>query len=268
MAQISPKASPMAGTPAVFSLSGRVALVTGGGGGLGGGMALALAEAGAEIALIDISQSAMESVAGRIASVGRRCKAIVGDLRRIADIGKMVESIVDEFGRLDVAVNGAGINVRKPALEYGVEEWNAIVDVNLKALFFCCQEEARAMLKSGKGKIINITSLTSENGFPNRSIYAASKGGVTSLSRVLAAEWAPRSINVNCIGPGQMLTPLTQELFLATPDGDKILSKIPVGRFGNPKDLEGAIVFLASDASDYVVGQTIYVDGGWLLNTY
>ena len=124
------------------------------------------------------------------------------------------------------------------------------------------------MLKSGKGKIINITSLTSENGFPNRSIYAASKGGVTSLSRVLAAEWAPHNIYVNCIGPGQMLTPLTQTLFQETPDGNKILSKIPLRRFGEAKDLAGAVVYLASDASDYVVGQTIYIDGGWLLNIY
>jgi 2-deoxy-D-gluconate 3-dehydrogenase len=251
---------------AAFSLDGRVAIVTGGGGSLGGGMAEALASAGAEIALADVSKKGMEEVAARIRRQGRRCVNIECDLRERKAPTQMVDAVIGQYGRLDIAVNSAGINIRKPALDYGEEEWNAIIDLNLKALFFCCQAEARAMIPAGGGKIINISSLTTECGLPNRSIYAASKGGVSSMTRVLAVEWVRHDLQVNCIGPGQMLTPFTRELFLHSPEGDRILARIPAGRFGAPDDLAGAVVFLASDASDYIVGQTIYVDGGWLLN--
>ena len=251
-----------------FSLHGRVALVTGAGGGLGGGMAMALASAGADVVLADVSEISLVAVAEEVHRLGQRCATIVCDLRDPSSPARMVDFVLQEFGKLDIAVNSAGINIRRPALEYSEKEWDAIVDLNLKALFFCCQREARAMLVGRRGKIINITSLTSECGLPNRSVYAASKGGVTSMTRVLAAEWASQNIQVNCIGPGQMLTPLTIEVFLNSPDGEKILPRIPAGRFGEPKDLAGVVVFLASDASDYVVGQTIYVDGGWLLNSY
>lgn len=251
-----------------FSLTGRVALITGGGGGLGGAMALALASAGADIALCDVSVAGMEQVAVQVSALGRRCLSIQGDLRERSEIKRVIHTIETEFGRLDIGVNSAGINIRKPALDYDEADWDAIIDLNLKAVFFCCQEEARLMIRTGKGKIINISSLNAENGLPNRSIYAASKGGLASMSRTLAAEWGPKNVYVNCIGPGQMLTPLTQNLFLESPDGPQILSKIPLGRFGVGADLAGAVVFLASDASDYVLGQTIFVDGGWLINIY
>jgi 2-dehydro-3-deoxy-D-gluconate 5-dehydrogenase len=255
-------------TKANFSLADRIALITGGGGGLGGAMAYALAAAGADIALCDVAPAGMEAIARQIETLGRRCITMTADLRQRAGIARIVQTVEETFGHLDIAVNSAGINIRKPALEYGEEEWDKIIDINLKALFFCCQEEACAMLRAGKGKIINISSLCVENGFKNRSIYAASKGGVASMSRVIAAEWAPRNVYVNCIGPGQMLTPFTQKLFLETPDGEAIRSKIPLDRFGTGADLAGAVVFLASDSSDYIVGQTIYVDGGWLINIY
>ncbi len=252
--------------PAAFSLEGRVALVTGGGGSLGGGMAVALASAGANIALADTSMGGMEAVATRVRMQGRQCVNVECDLREPKAPARMVESVIQAYGRLDIAVNSAGINIRKPTLDYGEAEWDAIIDLNLKALFFCCQEEARAMTAQGRGKIINISSLTTECGFPNRSIYAASKGGVSSMTRVMAVEWIKHHIHVNCIGPGQMLTPFTKELFLNTAEGKRILDRIPAGRFGGPDDLAGAVIYLASDASDYVVGQTIYLDGGWLLN--
>jgi 2-deoxy-D-gluconate 3-dehydrogenase len=253
---------------ASFSLSGRVALVTGGGGGLGGNMAIALASAGADIALFDLVPEGMEGVAAEVRGLGRQCVPITGDLRQLGDITRMVATARESLGRLDIAVNCAGINIRKPALDYSEEEWDAIIDVNLKGLFFCCQAEARAMLAAGRGKIINVTSLNSEIGLRHRSIYAGSKGGVTSLTRAMAAEWGPQNVSVNCIGPGQMLTPLTRELFLESTDGPQILARIPAGRFGDGHDLAGAVIFLASDASDYILGQTIYVDGGWLLNGY
>jgi 2-deoxy-D-gluconate 3-dehydrogenase len=252
--------------PAAFSLEGRAALVTGGGGSLGGGMAVALASAGANIALADVSPGGMEAVAAQVRTQGRRCVNLQCDLREHDAPARMVQSVIEEYGRLDIAVNSAGINIRKPALDYGEAEWNAIIDLNLKALFFCCQEEARAMTAKGRGKIINISSLTTECGLPNRSIYAASKGGVSSMTRVMAVEWIRHNVHVNCIGPGQMLTPFTRELFLNSAEGKRILDRIPAGRFGGPDDLAGAVVYLASDASDYVVGQTIYIDGGWLMN--
>jgi 2-deoxy-D-gluconate 3-dehydrogenase len=249
----------------LLSLEGRAALVTGGGGGLGGAMAVALAQAGADIVLFDLNLEPMRGVAALIEQEGRRCAMVTGDVRKLDDIERAVQAVPAHFGRLDIAVNSAGINIRKPALDYSEQEWSAIVDINLKGLYFCCQKEARVMKDRGGGRIINISSLTSENGLPHRSIYGASKGGVTATSRIMAAEWAPYGITVNCIGPGHMLTPLT-ETYFATSVGEKILSQIPLGRFGVSNDLAGVVVFLASEAAAYITGQTIYVDGGYMIN--
>ena len=249
----------------LLSLEGKAALVTGGGGGLGGAMALAMAQAGADIVLFDLSAESMKKCASLIENENRRCVMTTGDVRRLDDIEQAVQAVVTNFGRMDIAVNSAGVNIRKPALEYTEEEWSRIIDINLKGLYFCCLKEARVMKDLGAGRIINISSLTSENGLPHRSIYGASKGGVTATSRIMAAEWAPFGITVNCIGPGHMLTPLT-ETYFATSAGEKILSQIPLGRFGVSDDLAGAVVFLASEASAYITGQTIYIDGGYMIN--
>jgi 2-deoxy-D-gluconate 3-dehydrogenase len=249
----------------LLSLEGKAALVTGGGGGLGGAMALALAQAGADIVLFDLSAKPMKKCATLIENENRRCVMATGDVRRLDDIEQAVQAVVTNFGRLDIAVNSAGVNIRKPALDYTEEDWSKIIDINLKGLYFCCLKEARVMKGQGAGRIINISSLTSENGLPHRSIYGASKGGVTATSRIMAAEWAPFGITVNCIGPGHMLTPLT-ETYFATSVGEKILSQIPLGRFGVSDDLAGAVVFLASEASAYITGQTIYIDGGYMIN--
>ena len=249
----------------LLSLEGRTALVTGGGGGLGGAMALALAQAGADIVLFDLHAEPMKQNAALIEKEKRRCVMVGGDVRRVEDIERAVQTAVTQLGRLDIAVNSAGVNIRKPALEYTEQEWSTIIDINLKGLYFCCLQEARVMKAQGGGRIINISSLTSENGLPHRSIYGASKGGVTATSRILAAEWAPYGITVNCIGPGHMLTALTEKYF-ATEVGEKIRSQIPLGRFGVAADLSGAIVFLASDAAGYITGQTIYIDGGYMIN--
>jgi 2-deoxy-D-gluconate 3-dehydrogenase len=228
-------------------------------------MAVALAQAGADIVLFDLNLEPMRMVAALIEQEGRRCAMVTGDVRKLDDIERAVQAVPAHFGRLDIAVNSAGINIRKPALDYSEQEWSAIVDINLKGLYFCCQKEARVMKDRGGGRIINISSLTSENGLPHRSIYGASKGGVTATSRIMAAEWAPYGITVNCIGPGHMLTPLTEKYF-ATSVGEKILSQIPLGRFGVSNDLAGVVVFLASEAAAYITGQTIYVDGGYMIN--
>jgi 2-deoxy-D-gluconate 3-dehydrogenase len=255
----------MKNVKSLLSLEGKAALVTGGGGGLGGAMALALAQAGADIVLFDLSAEPMKKCATLIENENRRCVMATGDVRRLDDIEQAVQAVVTNFGRLDIAVNSAGVNIRKPALDYTEEDWSKIIDINLKGLYFCCLKEARVMKGQGAGRIINISSLTSENGLPHRSIYGASKGGVTATSRIMAAEWAPFGITVNCIGPGHMLTPLT-ETYFATSVGEKILSQIPLGRFGVSDDLAGAVVFLASEASAYITGQTIYIDGGYMIN--
>jgi NAD(P)-dependent dehydrogenase (short-subunit alcohol dehydrogenase family) len=249
----------------LLSLEGKAALVTGGGGGLGGAMALALAQAGADIVLFDLHADPMKNNASLIEKEGRRCLMVTGDVRKLDDIERAVRTVETRFGRMHIAVNSAGVNIRKPALDYTEEEWSTIIDINLKGLYFCCLKEARIMKDHGGGRIINISSLTSENGLPHRSIYGASKGGVTATSRIMATEWAPFGITVNCIGPGHMLTPLTEKYF-ATSVGEKILSQIPLGRFGVSADLAGAVVFLASDAAGYITGQTIYIDGGYMIN--
>jgi 2-deoxy-D-gluconate 3-dehydrogenase len=249
----------------LLSLEGKAALVTGGGGGLGGAMALALAQAGADIVLFDLHADPMAQNASLIEKENRRCITVTGDVRKLDDIERAVRAVEASFGRMHIAVNSAGVNIRKPALDYTEEEWSTIIDINLKGLYFCCQKEARVMKERGGGRIINISSLTSENGLPHRSIYGASKGGVTATSRIMAAEWAPFGITVNCIGPGHMLTPLTEKYF-ATSVGEKILSQIPLGRFGVSADLAGAVVFLASEAAAYITGQTIYIDGGYMIN--
>jgi len=249
-----------------FSLRGKVALVTGGAGGLGRRMALALAGAGANMAVADLNPAGLDEGADEIRRLDRECLTVVADVSHPEDVKRMVGDAVDHFGRLDIAVNSAGINIRKPALEFTENDWDAIIGVNLKGLFFCCQEEARAMIGGGGGRIINVSSLTSEVGLPLRAVYAASKGGVTSVTRVLAAEWAGHGVTVNCIGPGHMYTPLTEKMFDDPQIAGPMIARIPMSRFGYAEDLDGAIVFLASDASAYITGQTIYVDGGYLLN--
>jgi 2-deoxy-D-gluconate 3-dehydrogenase len=251
---------------AQFSLSGKVALVTGAAGGLGRAMALALAGAGADMALVDRDAAGLERVAAEAQAAGRQCLIIAADLGRPAEARRMVEETVARFGKLSIAVNAAGVNRRKPALEFTEDDWDFIIGVNLKGVFFCCQEEGRVMTAQGYGRIINISSLTSEVALSRRAIYAASKAGVTGMTRVFAGEWARYGVTVNCIGPGHMLTPMTASMFADPNVAGPVTARIPQGRLGLPADLAGAVVYLASDAAAYVTGQTIYVDGGYLLN--
>lgn len=258
--------SPIPSSSELFNLTGKVALVTGGAGGLGKRMALALAAAGATLVLVDRLSEDLEKASEEIHRLNRPCLTVTADVSRLPDIQHMVKTTLAHFGRLDIAINSAGINIRKPALDYTEADWDAIQGVNLKGLFFCCLEEGRVMIQQRWGRIINISSVTSEAGLPSRAIYAATKGGVTALTRVLAAEWAAYGVTVNCLGPGHMLTPLTAAMFADPEVAGAMIARIPAGRLGKPEDLDGAIVFLASDASAYMTGQTIYVDGGYLLN--
>jgi len=248
----------------LFDLTGKVALVTGGGRGLGRGMAFALAQAGADVAVTSRTKSQLEETAKAIEALGRRAFAVTCDVTQPESIEKTVEAVLDRFGRLDILVNAAGVNKRMPSLEVTPELWDLIVDTNLKGTFFCCQAAAKVMKEQGGGKIINIGSLASEIGLPRRAPYTAAKSGVLGLTKALAVEWASNNICINAIGPGYYRTEMTEPLFADKEWTKKLLARIPMKRAGLPEDLAGAVIFLASKASDYVTGQIIYVDGGFL----
>ena len=246
----------------MFDLTGKAALVTGANGGIGQAIALALAEAGADVALA--GRSPAEQTAQRVRALGRHAALIDADLATIAPIGKLVERTVAELGGLDILVNNAGIIRRADALELSEEDWDAVIATNLKSAFFLCQAAARHMIANGGGKIINIASLLSFQGGIRVASYTAAKSGVAGLTKLLANEWAPQGVNVNAIAPGYIATNNTAALQADETRNRQILERIPAGRWGAPKDLGGAAVFLASTASDYVHGHLLAVDGGWL----
>jgi 2-deoxy-D-gluconate 3-dehydrogenase len=249
---------------ATFNLSGKNALVTGSHRGLGTGIAVALAEAGANVVCHGRDPEAGR-VCAEIEALGRRCCYFAGDIAVAQVCRELVEKTVAEFGSLDIVVNNAGIIRRSPALEYSAEDWDQVIAVNLTAVFRLSQLAARQMLKQGTGgKILNIASVLSFQGGILVPAYAAAKGGVAQLTRALANEWAAKGINVNAIAPGYMATDNTEALRNDPQRSRQILERIPAGRWGEPRDLAGAAVFLCSAASDYVHGHVLVVDGGWL----
>jgi NAD(P)-dependent dehydrogenase (short-subunit alcohol dehydrogenase family) len=248
----------------LFDLSGRVAVVTGGGTGLGKGMAVGLSRAGALVVLASRRQDVVDRAAEEIRGLGGKAVGMALDVTRLKELPAFFEAVVKRFGGLHILVNNAGTNRRAPALEYTEEDWDAVVDLNLKCLFFSCQAAARIMKERGGGKIINVASLATATTFPNQAAYAPSKAGVMQATMLMALEWAPFRINVNAIGPGWFRTPLNDVLFQDEPWARGVTAIIPWGRTGTPEDLMGAVIFLASTASDYVTGQVIYVDGGVL----
>lgn len=248
-----------------FRLDGKVALVTGSNRGLGMAMAVGLAEAGADIVGLDYS-AAFADVKAAVESLGRRYHFIQCDLRvaSLAQLGQIVEEIVTTMGRLDILVNNAGIIRRAPAVDFSEADWDDVMQINLKAAFFLSQAAGRVMLRQGSGKIINIASMLSFQGGILIPSYTASKSGIAGITRLLANEWASKGLNVNAIAPGYMATDNTAPL-RADPDrSQSILSRIPAARWGLPADLQGAVVFLCSDAASYLNGAIIPVDGGWL----
>jgi 2-deoxy-D-gluconate 3-dehydrogenase len=253
--------SPMESNP--FDLSGRVAIVTGANTGLGQAIAVALAGAGADIALV--GRSAMDDTAARIAALGRDSISIHADLSTLEPIEQIVERTIAWRRRIDILVNNAGIIRRADALDFTEADWDAVIDVNLKSLFFLSQAVARRMLaEGGGGKIINIASLLAVQGGIRVASYTASKSAVAGLTRLLACEWAGKGINVNAIAPGYFATNNTAALRADPERSAAILARIPAGHWGRPEELGGAAVFLASKAADYVHGITLPVDGGWL----
>ena len=246
-----------------LNLTGRVAIVTGASRGLGAGMAIGLAEAGADLVVVASSARLQETV-DKIKALGRRCIGVQADLIDNKAISKIIDATVAEYGRLDILINCAGIIRRAPAIEFSEQDWDDVIQINQKAVFFLCQAAAKEMLKLKKGKIINVASLLSFQGGIIVPSYAASKSAVAGLTKALANEWAPLGINVNAIAPGYMATEMTEALQKSAERAPTILARIPAGRWGTPEDMKGLAVFLASDAAEYVQGQVIAVDGGWL----
>lgn len=248
----------------LFRLDGKVALVTGVGRGLGQAMALALAEAGADVA--GLYQNYYAETQARVEALGRRFLPLHCDLQRatVAELRDAVDQVVRGLGRLDILVNNAGTTRRAPALEFDERDWDLVIQVNLKALFFLSQAAARVMVEQGGGKIINIASMLSYQGGILIPAYTAAKSGVAGLTRALANEWAARGVNVNAIAPGYMATDNTAPLRADPVRNEAILARIPAGDWGEANDLQGAVVYLASDASRYVHGSLLVVDGGWL----
>jgi len=246
-----------------FRLDDRVALVTGASTGLGQAIAKGLAEAGANVACHGNTRSA-DATCEAVSRLGRTSLAVTGDLSKKETPQKLVEATIERFGRLDILVNNAGTIRRAPAAEYTEEDWSTVIEVNLSAVFRLSQLAGRQMLSQGRGKIVNIASLLSFQGGITVPAYAASKGGVAQLTKALANEWAGKGINVNAIAPGYMRTDNTKALQENETRNRQILERIPAGRWGEPSDLAGAAVFLAAAASDYINGEVLVVDGGWM----
>jgi 2-deoxy-D-gluconate 3-dehydrogenase len=247
-------------------VDGKVALVTGAGSGIGQASAIALAQAGADVAVTELpgKEELARETAKQIEAAGRRALAVSLDVTRMPMIGEAVDQVLCQFGQLNILVNNAGINVPRLALDVTEQDWDRVLDVNLKGVFFVAQAVAqKSMVPSGGGKIINIASQNGVIGYFYRAAYCASKAGVVNLTRVLALEWAKYKINVNAIGPTFVETPLTRPMFEDAAFKADVLSRIPLGRLGKPEDIVGAVVYLASPASDLVTGHTLLVDGGW-----
>ena len=250
-----------------FDLSGRKAMVTGANTGIGQGIALALARAGADLALV--GRSSASETQELIEAEGRTVVQIEADLSSIAPVGDVVEQAVDALGRIDILVNNAGIIRREDALDFSEEDWDAVMDTNLKVLFFLTQATCRHMVgwatqDGERAKIINIASMLTFQGGIRVPSYTASKSGVGGLTKLLANEWATKGVNVNAIAPGYIATNNTAALQADPSRNRQIMERIPEGRWGDPADIGGAAVFLASRAADYVQGHILAVDGGWL----
>jgi 2-deoxy-D-gluconate 3-dehydrogenase len=246
----------------LFDLSGKIAIVTGANTGIGQAIAEALAEAGADVALVGRSRA--DETAAQVRALGHRAALIEADLSTTGPVQNVIDQTLAELGGLDILINNAGTIRRADAVEFSEADWDAVIDTNLKSLFFLSQAAGRHMIAQGSGKIVSIASLLSFQGGIRVPSYTAAKSGVAGLTKALANEWAGKGVNVNAIAPGYIATNNTAALQADETRNRQILERIPAGRWGDPRDISGAAVFLASPASDYVNGHVLAVDGGWL----
>jgi gluconate 5-dehydrogenase len=253
--------------PGLFDLTGKTALVTGASRGLGRFFALALARAGADVAVTSRTLDSLAAVRREIEALGRRCVPVALDVRTQSSIVDAVAAAHAQLGRIDILVNNAGCNIRKPALDVTWDDWNTILDTNLRGPFFVAQAVARQMIGQGSGRIVNIGSVTSVAGYTGLGPYGASRGGIKQLTMSLAADWGPSGVTVNCLAPGWFKTAQNAVMYEDAAWVSYLSERIPLRRPGNvEQDLEGALIFLASDASRYVTGQILLVDGGISVN--
>ncbi len=248
----------------LFSLEGRVALVTGASRGIGKGIAVGLAGAGANLALVARSESTLIEVQEEIQALGVQAEIFPCDLSQTEGISDLVTTVSGTYGRIDILVNNAGTTHRDSAVDFPEERWDDVVKMNLKSVWLLSQQVGRSMIQRGSGKIINIASLLSFSGGIRTLAYAASKGGVAQLTKALANEWASKGVNVNAIAPGYIKTDMTSAILNDPVRVAEFMDRIPAGKFGTPDDMAGAAVFLTSEAASYIHGHILTVDGGWM----
>ncbi|MDO7269359.1 MULTISPECIES: glucose 1-dehydrogenase [Shouchella] len=247
----------------LFDLSGKVAVITGGSRGIGKGIATGLAHAGADLVLVQRTEN--HSLKSKLEEeTGVRCASIQADLSKLEEVKQVIPQALDKMGKVDILINNAGIQRRSPAVDFLEQDWDAVMQVNLKAVWMLCQQAGKHMLANGQGKIINVASLNSFQGGINIPAYASAKGAVAQLTKALANEWSSKGINVNGIVPGYVATDMNEALIADPVRSRQILERIPAGRWGSADDFAGAAIYLASEASSYVHGHLLAVDGGWL----
>jgi len=250
----------------LFDLSGKVAIVTGGNQGIGLGIARGLANAGATVVIANRRAAEGQQAAESLKKEGLQAVAVPTDVSNLSSVAALVSKVIGDFGKIDILVNNAAVIVRKPAEDVTEDDWDRVMNTNLRGLFFCCQLVGKEMIKRKQGKIINVSSVVSQLAQSGRSVYAISKAGISHMTRALALEWSQYNIIVNAIGPGLTITDINKDYFAAHPEElKKFIDTTPRRREGYPQDYAGAAVFLASDASDYMCGQTLIIDGGMIL---
>lgn len=247
----------------LFDLTGKVAMVTGSTRGLGEVAATALAKVGADVAVCGRKSTDLDRVSSAIKSLGRNSAGFFLDVTAKESVHQGVEQIIEQFGKIDILVNNAGVNRRVPVLEYAEEDWDLVINTNLKGYFLVSQAVVPQMLERGYGKVINMSSILGKVGLPNQLAYASSKGGVDQMTKVMALEWAKKGVRVNAIAPTYFETEMVAQLRNDPERFSFINERTPMGRWGYPPELEGIVIFLAAPASDFITGQTIYIDGGW-----